>query len=109
MKKITLLLLTMYIISILQGCCSIWHSPPGCRTFWYKSDKTYDQCQRDYYTCVICTMDKSATAQLPWWVIDNCMAQKGYSRVMKWQLPFNVKREVGEVYWDKGVGFAGCK
>ena len=69
----------------------------GCTKYWYRADKTIDECKAERHECLEELKKYSNNAhsmgdyELKF--MDDCMEQKGYSAVKESELPLRVRRE----------------
>ena len=84
MKNVAILLL-LCLVCILVGC----------GRYYYQESKTYNECERDWASCVA-ELNKQKTV-LDWGAyeykfVEDCMENKGYRLVDQNKLPLDAKR-----------------
>lgn len=83
----------------------------GCTQYWYRCDRTFNQCesdQMDCLKCLNCRTDFMNGVSYESRYIDACMMQKGYQLYTEDQLPLSIRREVpDDVYSGILKGVAG--
>ncbi len=84
MKSLTILLSLSFVLFLA-----------GCGRYYYQEDKTYNECERDWASCVA-DLEKQKNV-LDWGayeysVVEDCMKRKGYKLVGERALPLDAKR-----------------
>ena len=87
MTRLTLTTLLLLIFAFLSGCT----------TYWYQTDKTFDQCRQDRKDCLEELKKYSSNWQkmgnYEFKFMEECMLSKGYTPVKEDKLPLKVKRQ----------------
>jgi hypothetical protein len=88
----------------------------GCqRMYWYREDKTFDECRADHEDCqaeLLKRTDRRYASSYKHRFLENCMQERGYELVAAKDLPLDVVREdptvPSEVPWVHAYGVAGA-